>query len=149
STLTEASEFVGSGAFTDPESNDTWTATVNYGDGSGAQPLALAADRTFQLRHRYADNGIYPLTVTVTDRAGATGSTAQNISVTNQPPVISGVNYNGPIVPGLTFTLSVTASDPAVDRDPLTYEFDFNNDGQYEISSPVASVNHVFADAGY
>src|SRR5206468_11286199 len=30
-----------SGSFADPGSADTWAATVDYGDGSGPQPLAL------------------------------------------------------------------------------------------------------------
>jgi len=51
-------------AFTDAGA-DTWTATVNYGDGSGAKPLTLNADKTFGLSHVYADNDVYTVTVTV------------------------------------------------------------------------------------
>ncbi len=39
-TILEGGTFSSSGSFTDPDS-DTWTATVNYGDGSGAQSLTL------------------------------------------------------------------------------------------------------------
>src|SRR5262249_19669816 len=42
-------DFVGNGSFSDPGA-DTWTATVDYGDGSGAQPLTLNAGKTFYLR---------------------------------------------------------------------------------------------------
>jgi hypothetical protein len=41
------------GSFYDPDSIE-WTATVNYGDGSGVQPLTLNADRTFRLQHQYS-----------------------------------------------------------------------------------------------
>ena len=51
-----------SGSFTDPGA-DTWTATVDYGDGSGVQALTLT-DKTFNLSHTYADNGSYTVTVT-------------------------------------------------------------------------------------
>src|SRR5262249_13965392 len=35
-TINEGTAYSASGTFTDP-SNDTWTATVNYGDGTGTQ----------------------------------------------------------------------------------------------------------------
>src|SRR5262249_50940454 len=44
------------GSFTDP-GPDTWTATVDYGDGSGVQPLALNPDQTFTLSHTYTASG--------------------------------------------------------------------------------------------
>ena len=50
---------------TDPGA-DTWTGTVDYGDGGGAQPLSLNVDKTFSLNHTYADNGVYTVRVTVT-----------------------------------------------------------------------------------
>ena len=68
------------GAFTDPGA-DTWTATVDYGDGSGAQPLPLNPDKTFNLSHFYADNGTFTVTVTVTDDDGAAGSQAVTLAV--------------------------------------------------------------------
>ena len=51
--VAEGSTFTGGGSFTDPGA-DTWTATVDYGDGRGAQPLTLTG-KTFQLSHTYAD----------------------------------------------------------------------------------------------
>lgn len=58
--------FVQVGSFTDP-GEDVWTATVNYGDGSGDQPLTLNSDKTFLLNHRYDVVGVYTVTVTVTE----------------------------------------------------------------------------------
>ena len=62
--VNEGATFTSSGSFTDPGA-DTWTATVDYGDGSGDQPLSLGPDKTFTLSHVYADNGRYTVTVTV------------------------------------------------------------------------------------
>ncbi|HEX2202511.1 MAG TPA: DNA/RNA non-specific endonuclease [Longimicrobium sp.] len=56
------------GAFSDPGA-DQWTATVDYGDGSGAQPLALEG-QSFSLRHTYAAPGTYTVEVTVRDDDG-------------------------------------------------------------------------------
>src|SRR5262249_10958694 len=48
-----------SGSFADPGADNLWTATVDYGDGSGSQSLTLNADNTFDLSHVYADPGDY------------------------------------------------------------------------------------------
>ena len=66
----EGSVFTASGYFTDPDST-SWTATVDYGDGSGVQPLALNSNKTFTLSHIYADDGAYTVRVNVTDNPGA------------------------------------------------------------------------------
>jgi len=47
-------------------------ATVDYGDGSGMQPLALT-DKLFDLNYIYDVAGSYTVTVTVTDDDGGTG----------------------------------------------------------------------------
>ena len=40
------------GSFADPGA-DTWTGTIDFGDGGGPQPLSLNADKTFRLGHSY------------------------------------------------------------------------------------------------
>ncbi|OGO70315.1 MAG: hypothetical protein A3H36_01460 [Chloroflexi bacterium RIFCSPLOWO2_02_FULL_71_16] len=60
-----------SGSFSDPDPGQTWTATVDYGEGDGDEPLALSGDMTFELRHRYAEPGDYRIDVAVTDSFGA------------------------------------------------------------------------------
>ena len=55
-----------SGSFLDPGA-DVWTATVNYGDGSGDVPLLLNPDKTFSFNHVYTTSGSYEITVTVHD----------------------------------------------------------------------------------
>jgi hypothetical protein len=57
----------GSGSFSDAGAADTFTATVDYGDGNGVQPLALNLDKTFTLSHTYAADGVYSVTVTIFD----------------------------------------------------------------------------------
>src|SRR5262249_52758464 len=82
-------DFVGSGSFSDPGA-DTWTATVDYGDGSGAQPLSLGADKTFNLRHTYQQPGVFTVTVTVTDKDGGVGTDTLQVTVQNLPPAFAG-----------------------------------------------------------
>jgi Tol biopolymer transport system component len=69
-----------SGTFTDPDANETYVATVDYGDGSAAQELDLAG-ASFQLHHVYAAPGTYPVVVTVTDSNGGEGSATLAVSV--------------------------------------------------------------------
>ncbi|MFA4836842.1 MAG: PKD domain-containing protein, partial [Dehalococcoidia bacterium] len=84
----EGDTFSTSGSFTDPGA-DTWTATVNYGDGSVAQPLTLNADKTFSLSHVYADNGTYPITVTINDGDGGVTSGTLSVTVNNVAPTVN------------------------------------------------------------
>jgi ELWxxDGT repeat protein len=85
--------FTLAGAFSDPDS-DAWTASVNYGDGSGEVPLALNPDRTFSLSHRYDRAGQYPVTVTVRDADGGIASRTVALTVYAPPRIVS-VLVNG------------------------------------------------------
>ncbi len=88
-TALKGQAFTGSGSFTDPGTN-TWTGTVDYGDGSGVQALALATDKTFQLSHAYTTFGVFTVTVAVNDGTD-TGTDTLGVTVTNQPPVVSAI----------------------------------------------------------
>jgi hypothetical protein len=110
STINEGSAFSSSGSFTDPGA-DTWTATVNYGDGSGVQPLALAPNKTFSLSHVYADNGSYTATVTVIDDDGGVGGDILQITVLNVPPTVE-AGTDQTITAGDFTTFNGTFSDP-------------------------------------
>ena len=86
-TLNEGDTYSAAGLFTDPDST-SWTATVDYGDGSGIQPLTLSG-MNFSLNHQYAVSGTYTVTVSVTNNQGATGTTIAIITVNDVPPVIT------------------------------------------------------------
>jgi hypothetical protein len=69
-----------SGSFTDPGA-DTWTATVDYGDGAGPQVLKLDKDGTFKLHHKYDTPGTFLVIVTVTDDDGGVGTASFEVTV--------------------------------------------------------------------
>jgi large repetitive protein len=62
--------------FADPIQNATWTATVDYGDGSPLQIINLGTTQTFVLQHVYTANGVYQVNVTVADSYGDSGSSS-------------------------------------------------------------------------
>ena len=80
----EGQAFTSAGSFTDP-GIDTWTATIDYGDGTGLQPLTLNG-QLFELNHTYAEDGSYSVTVTVTDSAGLSGTGTALVTVLNVAP---------------------------------------------------------------
>lgn len=73
------SAFSGSGSFTDPGA-DTWSATIDYRDGSGLGPLNLTR-MLFSLRHTYNVTGIHEVLVTVLDDDGDSGSVSVSVHV--------------------------------------------------------------------
>ncbi|GAC1336983.1 MAG: hypothetical protein NVSMB29_00620 [Candidatus Dormibacteria bacterium] len=76
------------GSFTDPDSS-SWSATVDYGDNSGLQPLTLSG-MTFVLQHTYsAQEGTSQLiTVRVRDNQGAVGVATVTNSIVDASPIV-------------------------------------------------------------
>lgn len=60
--------------------NDTFTGTVNYGDGTGVQPLTIVGN-SYQFNHTYAADGVYNISTTVTDDDGASASSSIRVLV--------------------------------------------------------------------
>lgn len=71
-----------SGSFTDPGA-DTWTATVDFGDGT-APEQAMLTSRSFSLVHIYQNAGTYTVTVTIADD-DASASSTHTVTVTAPP----------------------------------------------------------------
>jgi hypothetical protein len=145
----EGTALSGVGSFADPDST-SWTATVNYGDGSGAQPLVAQADKTFTLSHIYADDGTYTITVDVVDDNGAVGTAAAAVSIANAAPVIS--SFTGPMDPRQVGT-SLSVEFPFTDAGALdshTYEIAWG-DGMTTVGTPsgrAGTSSHIYSIAG-
>src|SRR6266516_3742305 len=146
--LTEGQSMHLTWQFSDNDASTSWTATVNYGDGSGKQPLALNANKTFVLDHLYAP-GAYDLTVEVTDDAGATGSLVIHVVDPNVAPTVS-----LPATVNLAFSLTLDSSgtftDPGTSE---TYSATVNyGDGTGTQVLPLVggsfTLHHAYATAG-
>jgi N-acetylneuraminic acid mutarotase/PKD repeat protein len=96
-TLNEGGTYIENGSFT-ATSATSWTATVDYGDGTVLQSLVLSGT-SFTLDHTYSNSyfssGDFAVVVTVTDSQGAVATTTATVKI-NIPTQI-----NGPWVPNL------------------------------------------------
>jgi DNA/RNA endonuclease G (NUC1) len=77
-----------SGGFTDPGAG-SWTATVDYGDGSGIMPLSLSG-KSFSLSRTYTTPGTYTVTVSVSDGL-ATGVQSATVTVSTLAEALAGI----------------------------------------------------------
>ena len=81
----------GLGSFTDVGTLDAHTATVSWGDGTPIEAVVvnqLAGSGTLDASHIYADDGLYTVTVTVTDDDGGVGVQTFLVTVKNVDPPI-------------------------------------------------------------
>jgi hypothetical protein len=112
--------FVRTGSFVDPGANQ-FTATVDYGDGTGPQSLALNADKTFVLEHVFGREGSFLVTVAVSDDRGGVGITTffADVLLPGVPVVLA---EKGVVARGSTMTvqtLGVTATVTHEDGAPF------------------------------
>ncbi len=119
-TLDEGDTFNQGGSFTDPGA-DTWTATVDYGEGAGDEALALAG-KSFGLQNTYADNVGSPFTVSVavTDDDGGVGSDDVAVTVNNVAPSVD-AGPDATVESGQTYDFSGSFSDPGIEDDPWAW----------------------------
>ncbi|XZE54378.1 PKD domain-containing protein [Planctomycetaceae bacterium SH139] len=140
-----------SGSFFDPDST-AWSATVDYGDGSGVLPLPLNADRTFQLNHVYRNSGTYSVEINLTDNSQTSSTTTLEVTVINNAPVATFNNYtiNSPSFEGQLIELKGEFSDDG-DADVHTVDVDWG-DGNIDFDVPITPgersfvVTHTYLD---
>ena len=105
-TILRGETFAGTGTFLDPGA-DQWTATVDYGDGTAVQALALS-DKSFTLGHPYTSAGTFTLAVRVTDHDGGLG-TSQALVVVQNPS--EGIQALGDVVGTLVSSGAVSSGN--------------------------------------
>lgn len=131
-------------AATDAGTRDKLTYDFDF-DDNGQFEFESA---TGSLNRVFAQVGSFPIAIRVRDEDGGLSSVSQiTVQVRNVAPTIQRVEV-GSALEGFLVRLEVSASDPGGDSDPLMYEFDFDNDGTYEVSSSATAASHVFPDNG-
>jgi hypothetical protein len=132
--------------FTDP-GPDVWTGTVNFGDGTGDQPLTIdQVAKSFDLGHRFEGEGVFTVSVTLSD--GDPGGTYTdtfmvNVGLNQPPDPPQDVNPDtdavaeGAVV-GTTVGVTAEANDP--DGNPLVYSLTDDAGGRFAIDSDTGVV---------
>jgi PKD repeat protein len=138
--------------FTDPESVDTHTATIDWGDGTPVETGILNQSiGTVSGSHVYVDDGAYTVTVTVIDDDGGVGTDSLNVTVNNTAPTVD-AGADQTANEGDAVILSFTFIDPST-VDTHTGIIDWGdgtiqNIGVVDPSAAHIPVSHVYADNG-
>jgi hypothetical protein len=110
------------GTFTDNGTQDTHTATVDWGDGSGTQAVTVTeanGSGTLSANHTFADNGVYTVRVTVIDDDGGSVSNTFQVTVINVNPTLTGIGSPFVVNEGQLINLGalgVGVEDPGFDN---------------------------------
>ncbi|QDT49187.1 PKD domain protein [Symmachiella dynata] len=137
---------------------DTHTVSVNWGDGSAASIIQLAArETTFTATHRYLDDNptgtpqdIYPVTVSVVDNENSGSQQQLNVTVQNvAPQIITLTTKPDAVEEGSPLVLDGTFSDIG-SRDTHTATIDWGDGSSSNVSAGggIFSGEHTYADSG-
>ena len=141
-TIAEGETLAVAATFSDPGIDEPYTATIDFGTGDGPQPATVAMTSivppqtgTATASHPYGDNGTWPVTVTVTDDDGASGSTSFNVTVDNVDPDAA-IETVGPVVASIgdPVALDGRATDPGSDDLTTTWAFDDGSADDVQVS---------------
>lgn len=131
-----------SGTYTDSggAADQPYTISWDFGDGETASGLLNPV-------HRYADNGIYIVTLTVTDKDGAAGSDTLSVTVNNLAPIVNaGDDQLRPFGTEIHFDGSYTDPAGALDA-PFTVSWDFG-DGSPVVNGSLTP-SHTYTTRGF
>ena len=127
----EGDTFVSLGSFADP-GDDSWSATVDYGDASGPQPLTLDG-KSFVLSKTYTGTREFQVTVRVEDSDGAVASETTRVTVLDIPPRVF-VERDDVIVVNRGSPFSAEGFFDDFGAGPWTARVDYGESGPMELN---------------
>ncbi len=143
------------GTFTDPDLEETHTAIIDWGDGTQTTETVVesAGTGTVDGSHVYADNGVYIVTLTVSDRNGGVGEDVLDITVNNLPPTVEITALADPPAVNVLTDMNATFVDQG-ELDTHTAIWDWGDGiisfGMVDESSGSGTVigSHVYTSSG-
>jgi PKD repeat protein len=146
--ILEGQTFNGSASYSDPGVLDTHTRSIDYGDGTVVGPDPVGGG-TIPLSHTYADNGSFPVKVTVTDDEGASGSDTAVVEVANVAPTVGAVTAPiDPVLIGTSITASSSFSDPGADTYVASWGWGDGSSTVGAVAEGAISAAHVYTTPG-
>ncbi|RLC74996.1 MAG: hypothetical protein DRI81_12855, partial [Chloroflexi bacterium] len=122
------------GVFTDPGTADTHTILWDFGDGETATGDLAPS-------HAYADNGIYTVTLTVTDDDGGSGDDTLTVTVSNVAPIVD-AGTNQVVDEADTVNFDGSFGDPGSgDTHDILWDF-----GDGITTTGTLSPSHIYTD---
>jgi len=136
-TIAENDSVMMDGSFLDPDASDSHTLSVNWRDGSSVTTNLPPGVYSFSATHQYRDDDpgasqsdSYPITVSVSDEAGAVTG-IYPITVSNTPPQLISISLSNVIFPYDSAVLSGTISDLGA-LDPLRLRVSWGDSTNFE-----------------
>src|SRR5207248_285241 len=142
------------GSFSDPGANDApWHVAVDWGDGHSDSFNTGSQGSLGSLNHTDADNGLYSVSVSVTDKDGGTGSAGFQATVHNvAPSVTAAADQSSDEGASHSFSLG-SFSDPGANDGPWSVDVNWGDGGPHSTFSSASqgslgSQSHTYADNG-
>ena len=146
--ILEGQTFTGTATYSDPGVLDTHTRSIDYGDGT-VVPSAPVSGGSIPLSRTYADNGSFPVKVTVTDDEGASGSDTAVVTVANVPPSVGAVTAPvDPVLIATSITASSSFTDPGADTYTATWAWGDGTSTAQPVATGTISTSHAYATPG-
>ena len=146
--ILEGQTFNGAATYSDPGVLDTHTRSIDYGDGTVVGPAAVSGG-TIPLSRTYADNGSFPVKVTVTDDDGGSGTDTAVVQVANVPPAVRPVTAPvDPVLIATSITASSSFSDPGADTFVANWGWGDGTSTVQTVAAGPISAPHAYATPG-
>lgn len=112
------------GNLADPGTLDTFSATIDWGNGT--ETISNLLPGNFRFTRKYVDDNsadAYPISLTIVDDDGGLATAATSVIVRNTPPIINFVTISDVLLEGAEVKVSAAVSDAAETHDALSYEW--------------------------
>ncbi|PHR97583.1 MAG: hypothetical protein COA78_27370, partial [Blastopirellula sp.] len=148
-TINEGGTLSQNGSFSDAGSATTWTATVDYADGTGPQVLTLNGDGTFILTNTYESDGVYNVWVEIVSDDQRIAFQTLEVTATNVVPLI---DLGADVTIGVGNDFSVLGSFVDPGSDTWTGTVDYGDGSEVQelniLSGSLIDLNYVYEFAG-
>jgi hypothetical protein len=138
------------GTISDPSYGDTYSAVINWGDGS-TQSASYGNNQPINQSHIYQEAGTYTVSATITDEDGKSSTSSQSVVITDPTPQVSVWPSISPIHEGQSTSVTVQFTDATVDSHTVTVAWGDGTSTTASLSpgqSQYTSTSHQYTQPG-